>query len=154
MGTLPVQAHQPHAHVLHDGNFKEGHPKMGGRQKGVGNRVGADLRQMIMDAITETGFVEKDEAGNPVATGEGGCKGFIKWLALYEPKTAAAMLVRILPYYVNVEMPQLTMTCEEMEAQIALYGLPANLLEHLRAESMPPEQLDPGEDPDPYRRKP
>lgn len=154
MGTLPVQIQQPRAHVLHDGNFKEGHPKMGGRQKGVGNRVGADLRQTIMDAITETGFIEKDEEGNPIATGEGGCKGFIKWLALHEPRTAAAMLVKIIPYYVNLQMPEETMSREEMQAQLQLYGLPMDLLEHLRVDALPPEQLDPGEDPDPYRRKP
>jgi hypothetical protein len=52
-----------------------------------------------MDAITETGFVGKDDKGNPIGTGEGGCKGYIKWLALYEPKTAAALLARVLPYF-------------------------------------------------------
>src|ERR1700734_279590 len=70
----------------------EGHPKYGGRQKGSRNKLGDDLRQMIMDAITETGSVGKDEKGEPIAIGVDGCKGFIKWLYLHEPKTAAALL--------------------------------------------------------------
>ena len=53
---------------------------------------------MIMDAITETGSVGKDEKGEPIAIGVDGCKGFIKLLYLHEPKTAAA-LARVLPYY-------------------------------------------------------
>jgi hypothetical protein len=32
--------------------------------------MGGDLRQMIMDAITETGFVGKDDNGDPIATGK------------------------------------------------------------------------------------
>jgi hypothetical protein len=71
------------------------HPKYGARQKGSRNKLGGDLRQMIMDAITETGFVGKDEKGEPIAIGVDGCKGFIKWLYLHEPKTAAALLARV-----------------------------------------------------------
>ena len=75
------------------------HPKYGARQKGSRNNLGGDLRQMIMDAITETGFVGKDEKDEPIAIGVDGCKGFIKWLYMHEPKTAAALLARVLPYY-------------------------------------------------------
>src|SRR6202162_766328 len=66
--------------------FQKGHPRYGGRRKGTRNKFGRDLRQEVVAAIQETGFIEKDDKGNPIATGEGGCKGFIKWLALHEPK--------------------------------------------------------------------
>jgi hypothetical protein len=66
------------------------------------NRFGGDLREEVVAAIQETGFIIKDEKGNLIGTGEGGCKGFIKWLALHEPKTAAALFARVLPYFINV----------------------------------------------------
>jgi hypothetical protein len=56
-----------------------GHPRYGGRRKGSRNRFGGDLREEVVAAIQETGFIEKDDKGNPIATGEGGCKDFIKW---------------------------------------------------------------------------
>jgi hypothetical protein len=58
--------------------FQKGHPKMGGRQKGGRNRFGGDLREAIVAAIQATGFIEKDEKGNPIATGKGGCQGFVQ----------------------------------------------------------------------------
>jgi hypothetical protein len=41
--------------------------------------------------IQATGFIVKDKRGRPKATGRGGVQGFIEWLALHEPKTAAAL---------------------------------------------------------------
>jgi hypothetical protein len=40
--------------------------------------VVGDLREEIVAAIQETGFIQKNDKGEPVGTGEGGCKGFIK----------------------------------------------------------------------------
>jgi hypothetical protein len=82
--------------------FQKGHPRYGGRRKGARNRFGGDLREEIVAAIKETGFIQKDEKGELVGTGKDGCKGFIKWLALHEPKTAAALFARVLPYFINV----------------------------------------------------
>jgi hypothetical protein len=83
-------------------------------------------------AIQETGFIEKDDKGNPIATGEGGCKGFIKWLALYEPKTAAALFARVLPYFIATgEAPEVASEAE-VEAQFKELGLPLGLIEHLQ----------------------
>jgi hypothetical protein len=39
--------------------------------------------------IQAVGFIENDKKGRPKATGKRGCQGFIEWLALHEPKTAA-----------------------------------------------------------------
>jgi hypothetical protein len=104
--TLPVRLQLPPIEHRSPG-FQKGHPRYGGRRKGTRDRFSCDLREEIVAAIQETGFVGKDDQGNPIATGEGGCKGFIKWLALHEPKTAAALLARVLPYFVGVsEVPE------------------------------------------------
>jgi len=99
----------------------------------------------VVAAIQETGFIEKDDKGNPIATGEGGCKGFIKWLALYEP--AAALFARVLPYFINVsEVPEVASEAE-IEAQFKELGLPLGLMEHLQ---IAPAPLDLDEESDPY----
>jgi hypothetical protein len=41
--------------------------------------------------IQAVGFIERDKRGRPKPTGRGGVQGFIEWLALHEPKTAAAL---------------------------------------------------------------
>jgi hypothetical protein len=70
-------------------------------------KFGGDLREAIVAGIAVTGFVEKDEQGNPVPTGKRGCQGFVESLALYEPKTAAALFARVLPYYIESgEVPE------------------------------------------------
>jgi hypothetical protein len=46
--------------------------------------------------IAATGYIEKDEDGSPKATGHRGVQGFVEWLALHEPKTAAALFARVL----------------------------------------------------------
>jgi len=140
--------------------FKEGYPKYGGRAKGARNKLGGDyggrrkgtgnntdLRQMIVDAIHETGFVGKDDKGNPIGTGDGGCKGFIKWLALYEPKTAAALFARVLPHFKTVTEASPVASRSEIEAEFKEPGLPVTLIEHLQKAPAP---LDLDEDPDPW----
>jgi hypothetical protein len=86
--------------------------------------------------------------GNLVATGRGGCQGFVEWLALNEPKTAAALFARVLPYFINVggEVPEVASEAE-IEAQFKELGLPLGLIEHLQ---IAPAPLDDDEDPDPY----
>jgi hypothetical protein len=53
--------------------FQKGHPRYGGRRKGSKNRFGGDLREAIVGAIQATGFIEKDDNGNPIPTGKRGC---------------------------------------------------------------------------------
>jgi hypothetical protein len=97
-------------------------------------------------AINEVGFAGKDAEGNPTV-GEGGVKGFVRWLGLYEPKTAAALLARIMPYFLNVnDAPQVASEAE-IEATFRELGVPMELIESLQ---IAPAPLDPGEDPDPY----
>ena len=146
---LPVQLRNPNLDdVPHSGRFQPGHPRYGGRRKGSRNKFGGDMREAIVAAIQATGFIEKDDKGNPIATGRGGCQGFIQWLALYEPKTAAALFARVLPYFITVdgELPAVASEAE-IEAQFKELGLPLGLIEHLQ---IAPAPLDLDEDPDPY----
>jgi hypothetical protein len=118
-----------------------------GHAGGRRNRFGGDLREQVVAAIQETGFIGKDDKGNPLGTGEGGCKGFVKWLALYEPKTAAALFARVLPYFiVSGEAPEVASEAD-VEAQLQELGLPIGLIEHMQ---VAPAPLDLDEDPDPY----
>jgi hypothetical protein len=90
-----------------------------------------------------------DKDGKRIGTGIDGCDGYLLWLAVNEPKTYAALLARILPYYVNTIDPvgKDIMSYEETVAELRELGLPPELIDHLR---LAPEILDPGEDPDPY----
>ena len=62
-------------------------------------------------------------------TGEDGCLRYLKWAALYEPRTYLALMARILPYYVNAEVPEEIMTREETLAELKVRGLPLELIE-------------------------
>jgi hypothetical protein len=89
----------------------------------------------------------KDKDGK-IERGPGGLQGFIEWLAMHEPKTAAALFARVLPYFINVgmEVPEVVSEAE-MEAMLKELGLPAGLIEHMQTAPAP---LDLDEDPDPY----
>jgi hypothetical protein len=145
--TLPVRLHQPKLEHRSPG-FQKGHPRYGGRRKGSKDRFSIDLREAIVAGIAATGFIEKDEQGNPVPTGKRGCQGFVEWLALHEPKTAAALFARVLPYYVGTgaEVPEM-MSEADLEVQLKELGLPVGLIEQMQ---IAPAPLDPGELEDPY----
>jgi hypothetical protein len=148
MSSIEVRAPGMPAHQGGTTGFQKGHPRYGGRRKGSRNRFGGDLREAIVAAIQATGFIEKDENGTLIATGKRGCQGFVEWLALHEPKTAAALFARVLPYFINVgsEVPEVASEAE-IEAQFKELGLPLGLIEHMQTAPAP---LDLDEDPDPY----
>jgi hypothetical protein len=129
------------------GRFQPGWRGGPGRPKRTSDRARADLSQLIMDAATETGFIKKDEKGELIGTGEDGCKGYLKWLCLHEPRTYAALLARILPYYVATELPDDIMTREETLAELKSRGLPIELIQYLRKA---PTRLDDDEEEDPW----
>src|SRR5580658_9375699 len=111
--TLPTQVRPPKLEHNSPG-FQKGHPRYGGRRKGSRNKFGGDLREAIVAAIQATGFIEKDDKGNLIPTGARGCQGFVEWLALHEPKTAAALFARVLPYFINLagEVPEVASEAE------------------------------------------
>jgi hypothetical protein len=145
--TLPMQLQQPKLEHNSPG-FQKGHPRYGGRRKGSRNRFGGDLREAVVAGIAATGYIEKAEDGTLKATGRGGVQGFIEWLALHEPKTAAALFARVMPYFINVDgdVPEVASEAE-IEAQLKELGLPLGLIEHMQTAPAP---LDLDEDPDPY----
>ena len=89
------------------GRFKPGWRGGPGRPKSApSSRVRADLSQLIMTAAVQTGFIRNNkDTGMPEGTGEEGCLGYLKWAAVFEPKTYLALMARILPYYVNTDLP-------------------------------------------------
>ena len=134
-------------HTPNVGNFKKGNPGGPGRPKGSRTRMQADLAQMILTASAETGFIVLTKKGQPIP-GEGGTLGWLKWLALHEPKVYASLLARVLPYHVIEERPEnRVLTREEAIEEMRERGLPVELLTRLRSA---PEPLDMDEDPDPY----
>jgi hypothetical protein len=150
MSSLPAQVQQPQpAEQVRTYGFQPGHPRYGGRRKSSAGKLNGDLRQQIYDAAVATGYIETDEkTGQRKATGKGGCQGWLEWLYVNEPKTAAALLARVLPYFIDTseEMPTV-MSRSEVEASFREFGLPLDLIEHLQRAPAP---LDPGEDTDPY----
>ena len=105
------------------------------------------MREAVVAGIQAVGFMGKDKEGK-TERGPGGVQGFIEWLAMNEPKTAAALFARVLPYFINVgmEVPEVVSEAE-MEAMLKELGLPAGLIEHMQTAPAP---LDLDEDPDPY----
>jgi hypothetical protein len=132
----------------HRGRFQKGWRGGPGRPKGVPDRSRADLSQLIMDAAVQTGFIRKNkDTGLPEGTGEEGCLGYLKWAAVFEPRTYLALMARILPYYVNTDIPENFLTREETLAELKARGLPIELIQHLRRA---PARLDDDEEEDPW----
>jgi hypothetical protein len=108
------------------------------------------LREAVVAGIQAVGFMGKDKDGKP-ERGPGGVQGFIEWLAMHEPKTAAALFARVLPYFINVGMEVPDVVSEtEMEAMLKELGLPPGLIEHMQTAPAP---LDLDEEDDPYHMK-
>ena len=143
--AIPARVN-PYGQPDGEGKFKPGNPGGPGRPKGSRNKVGNDLKAMIMNAAMRTGFIKIDENGNRIGTGVDGCEGWLMWLCLYEPRTYAPLLARILPYYVSTDLPQI-MTREETLAELKARGLPLELIQHLRRA---PTRLDDDEEEDPW----
>jgi hypothetical protein len=129
------------AHQGSETGFQKGHPRFGGRRKGSRNKFGGDLREAVVAGIAATGFIEKAEDGSLQATGRGGVQGFIEWLALHEPKTAAALLARVIPYFISTDGDTPDVASEaEIEVMLKELGLPLGLIEHMRAQGWPQGQ--------------
>jgi hypothetical protein len=78
-------------------------------------------------------------------------QGFIEWLALHEPKTAAALLARVIPYFISTDGDTPDVASEaEIEVMLKEQGLPLGLIEDMQ---VAPAPLDPGESDDPYGLK-
>jgi hypothetical protein len=88
------------------------------------NKLGADLAQTIIDAAAQAGFI-KIVDGVPIATGEDGLLGYLRWLALYERRTYAGLLGRVLPYQVQDLTPEhRVLSRQEVEEELKRVGCP------------------------------
>ena len=59
------------------GDFKVGHKKRGGRQKGTRNHYSADLKRSLLEAASRIGSDGK---------GKDGLRGYLIWVAMYYPE--------------------------------------------------------------------
>ena len=120
--------------------FKKGDPRPAGagRQPGQPNYVTKNLRDLILQAAEEVGFVKRiekfDAEGKsigfePVPTGDEGMKGYLKWAAVHQPARFLAMLTRILPMQINAKTERTGLnpdvryrSFEEVEADLRAVG--------------------------------
>ena len=85
-----VMVHSPPP-VRHPAVFKGGSPFKGGRRKGKGNIYPRVLKEAVLVAAEQVGFNRK---------GQDGLVGYLKRLAIDEPKSFTVLLARILPLQV------------------------------------------------------
>lgn len=74
-----------------DTKFKRGHPKKGGREKGVKNKFTEDIKKMILNALNDKRV--------------GGEEGFIKWVIANKRNKEIfyGWLMKMLPSNVSME---------------------------------------------------
>ena len=131
-------------------------PRSSGRPKGARNKVGGDLKGLILQAALETGFIRKNDEGEMIGTGEEGIKGYLKWAAINRADRFLALLSRVIPFHLTADLTHRMLTQTEAETELMQLGLPVGLLESLRAQNLhlPPERLDDDESPEnPYAPK-
>jgi hypothetical protein len=123
-----------------------------GRPKGSPNKMDHDLMTMVMETAAELGFLRKDpETKELVATGEGGARGYLKWIGINRPDRFVALMARVAPKHVFADVTHQNdaLTEAEIEAELRERGLPLELLPMLL--NVPEDhELDFDEDPDPY----
>lgn len=117
---------------------RKGEPRRGGRVRGQPNKFNQHLKDLIVLAADEVGDVTmylqngtEDEEGKIIKNtveDRGGALGYLKWLAVHEPKSYAAMLARMIPQDVMVgpqgPSEEVYETREELEAELKRRGLP------------------------------
>ncbi len=137
--------------------FKAGdqRPAGAGRQLGQPNYVTKNLRDLILQAAEEVGFVKRiekfDAEGKsigfePVSTGDEGMKGYLKWAAVHQPARFLAMLTRILPMQINAKtespgfQPDVRYrSFAEVRADMRAVGYSEEKIESLIADLRPPK---------------
>jgi hypothetical protein len=105
------------------GHYKKGHKKTGGRKKGVPNVLTRDVRQAIIDGLTEFGGPE-------------GLKGFVKKVANENISTAAMLLRAVLPIDTKVNVTKevnfVYPSFADLQREAELLGLPAETILELK----------------------
>jgi hypothetical protein len=86
---------------------------------------------MVMEAAEELGFLRKDpETKEFHATGEGGVKGYLRWIGINRPDRFVALMAHVAPkqVFADVTHHDNSMTDAEIEAELRERGLPVDLL--------------------------
>ena len=104
-----------------------------GRKPGTPNKVSKLLKDAVLLAAEEVGYItyKHDKKGKLVlsATGVDGLVGYLKYLAINEPRSFAILLGRVLPMQVAVRdtgtSPDVVYkTVEEVRAEMREKGIP------------------------------
>jgi len=106
-----------------------------GRKPGTPNKVSKLLKDAVLLAAEQVGFItyKHDKKGKLVvsATGVDGLAGYLKYLAINEPRSFAVLLGRVLPMQVtlpdNTSTPDVVYkTVEEVRAELREKGIPVD----------------------------
>lgn len=83
--------------------FKKGDPRPAGagRRPGQANRTTTVLKLAILNSAADVGFPK--QKGRHWKPGPGGLEGYLRWLAMYEPKSFSMLLGRVLPLQITGE---------------------------------------------------
>ena len=96
--------------------FQPGHRREHGRTRGTPNRINKLVREAIVEAAA---LVGEDGEGSE------GLVGYLKLLAVTEPRAYASLLGRVLPYQITVdEGPRPLATLAELAEELRRRGLP------------------------------
>jgi hypothetical protein len=100
-------------------NFKPGHEKIGGREKGTKNKVSVLLKEAIMMAAEAEGLDRK---------GKDGVVGFLRMLSRREPAVFGRLMEKLLPYQLTGKdgspMQVVHSTKEQLLERMKERGLP------------------------------
>lgn len=91
------------------GTFQKGDPRIKrGRTPGVPNKLSADLKKALEGSACLVGglvpIIHKKKIVGWKPTGKGGLEAYLCWLAVYEPRTYAALWARAMPYQISAQV--------------------------------------------------
>jgi hypothetical protein len=110
-GTMPQNAREAGV------RFAKGHPKRGGRKKGVPNIMTRNIQEALIAGTIASGYDKK---------GKGGLAGFFKRTADTDVKTHSGMLRAMMPLQVNATLhpPKTYSSPDEIKAALKERGIP------------------------------
>jgi hypothetical protein len=120
-----------------DGKFKKGNKRGAGRPPGATNKTTQILKDALLNAASELGFLEEimliDDDGKETGiiklkkTGVDGMQGYLEWVGVNHPRTFVALLGRVLPTQLNIKtassLKVTYKTVEETRQALKEYGI-------------------------------
>jgi hypothetical protein len=123
-GTMPQNAREAGV------RFAKGHPKRGGRKKGVPNIMTRDIQEALIAGTIASGYDKK---------GKDGLTGFFKRTADTDVKTHSAMLRAMMPLQVNATVQPIKTykSSDEIKAELKERGIPPVTIFRLEHHDLP-----------------